>query len=105
MDQIITLVGMFTNFLVGYITKKSTKSGDFIRKVIPALTFVVALITQMVAAATSALPPQTVPAVAMAGFFGTFGKGFLDIFVNSLIQTFVVTGVHSTQKNAREALR
>lgn len=103
MDQIITLLGMVVNFGVGYITKKSTKTGDFIRKIIPAITFAVALVTQMVAAASSALPPETAPAVAMAGFFGTFGKGFLDIFVNSLIQTFVVTGAHSTQKNLRGA--
>jgi len=105
MDQIIVLVGMLTSFVVGYLAKKSTNTADKIRKLIPIGNIVIGIITQMLASANSALPPETAPAVAMAGFFGSFGKGLLDTIINGIIQGLLVTGVHSTQKNVREAAK
>lgn len=104
-EQVVTLVGMLVNFVVGYVVSKNAAAGATIRKIIPAINFGLALVTQIVASAQAAIPPETVPAVALAGFFGTFGKGFLDILVNSLIQTFVVTGAHSSQKNILQAIK
>jgi len=103
MDQIIVLVGMLTSFVVGYLAKKSTSTTDKLRKFIPIGNIVVGVITQMLASANAALPPETAPAASMAGFFGTFGKGLLDTLINGVLQGLLVTGAHSTQKNVREA--
>jgi hypothetical protein len=43
--------------------------------------------------------------ILYAGFFGTFGKGFLDIFVNALLQTLIVTGAHSAPKNVMQGIK
>jgi hypothetical protein len=98
------MAGMLVNFIVGFVVSKNAAAGATIRKLIPAINFVLALVTQIVASANSALPPA-VPAVAMAGFFGTFGKGFLDTLLNALIQTLVVTGAHSGTKNVYQGVK
>lgn len=101
MDQIIVVVGMLTNFVLSYLVKKNAGTAISVRKVVPVLNIAIGILTQMVASANAVVPP-TAPTVAMAGFFGTFGRGFLDIVLNGIIQGLLTTGVHSTQKNLRQ---
>ncbi len=98
--EIITILGVGLNFILAYLVKKG--AGPTLRKMIPILNVAVGVMTQIGAAATQATT-NVVPAVAVAGFFGTFGRGFLDCFVNGLIQGLLTTGVHSTQKNLVQA--
>lgn len=92
--EVVTVLGMALNFLASYLVKKGTTFG----KVIPVLNIVIGILTQVAAAMTQATP-AVAPAVAVAGIFGTFGKGFLDAFVNGIIQGILTTGIHSSQKN------
>lgn len=100
--ELVTLVGIGLNFIIAYWVKKN--GTVLIKKTIPIGNIIIGIVTQWVAAANQ----QTVavaPAVALAGFFGTFGKGFLDIVINGLIQALITTGAHSTQKNITEAIK
>lgn len=101
MDQIIVVVGMAFNFILAQIVKKNAGTATSIKKLIPILNIMVGAVTQLIASINQTVP-DIAPAVAMAGFFGSFGKGLLDILVNGLIQGLIVTGAHSTQKNVRQ---
>ena len=102
---IVTLIGFVLNFVLAYFIKKG--AAPTIRKLIPILNLAVGLLTQIGAAMTQVAAPTggTEPAVAVAGFFGTYGKGFLDIVINGLIQGLLTTGIHSAKKNVAEALK
>lgn len=103
MDQVIVLIGMIVQLGTGFIASKV--GAEKLRKFIPTMNFVLALFTQIVASFQAGVPAGTEPTAIHAGFFGDFGKGFLDIFVNSLIQTFVVTGAHSAVKNTQQGIK
>jgi hypothetical protein len=85
MDPIFTSVGSIVALVVGTFLKKNP---NFANRLIPIVTFVISLLTQIVAATN-----------AEAGVFGDIVKNFGNIFVNALLQTFFTTGVHSTSKN------
>lgn len=78
------------------------------RKLIPTINFVISTISQMVAAFAAGLGPEpaVTPAVAVmqAGFLATFKNVFVDILVNSFLQTVILTGTHSGIKNTKEAI-
>lgn len=81
------------------------------RKLIPTINMVISTASQMLASFAAGLgpAPAVVPtaavAVVHAGIFATFGNIFLDVFLNSLMQTAMVTGGHSMVKNTVEAHR
>lgn len=106
MEQLVTAVGMVVQFIVSYLIAKNPATGDRLRKLIPVLTFPLAIITQVIASANAALPPEigaSAP-VIYAGFFGTFGRGFLDTLWNALLQQLILTGAHSGTKNVIQGL-
>lgn len=88
--------------LIPMLVKKL--GSDRARKLIPAGNLVLSIVTQMWAAFGEAVPPVVEPAAYyQAGFLSSLGNTFLDIVVNSLLQTFLVTGAHSAAKNTLEA--
>ena len=87
MDPAFTSIGSVVALVVGYFLKKNP---DFANRLIPAVTFLISLLTQIVA--------TTQPAQAAINLGGVF-HGFGSILVNALIQTLLTTGVHSTAKN------
>ena len=87
MDPIFTSIGTILALIVGYFLKKNP---NFQNRFIPIATFIISLLTQIVA---TAQPAQA--AINLGGIFSGFG----NILVNSLIQTLLATGAHSVGKN------
>lgn len=100
-QQITVLIAMLIQFATGYVTHKV--GNDKVRKLIPIPLFVISLLTQIVTGFQSAAGPAA--AALHAGVFGTFGGKFLDILVNSIIQTLIPVGGFSAQKNVREGVQ
>jgi hypothetical protein len=77
-----------------------------LRKLVPLGNGIISLVTQLWTGFSTAAAPSIAPAgYVEAGFFGSFGPAFLDILINSVLQTFLVTGAHSAAKNTREGLK
>jgi uncharacterized membrane protein YfbV (UPF0208 family) len=90
-DPIFTSIGSIVALLVGAYLKRKP---DFAKKFIPIVTFVISLLTQIVAAGT-----------AEAGIFDGVVKGFGNIFINALLQALLTTGAHSAGKNVAQGLK
>src|SRR4029077_1356680 len=95
-----TLVMMVLQIIWPFVLK--SKMGPAMLKMTPLVNQVLSIITQVVAVVF----PQTTPvALKTAGLLQHFGNTFLDILVNSLIQTLLVTGVHSAPKNTIQGVQ
>ena len=102
-DQIVVLAVMILQLLWPVLVPKI--GAERLRKLVPLGNSIISLVTQLWAGFTQAIPPpDAANTTVVAGFFGTFGPTFLDVLVNSLIQTFVVTGAHSAVKNTKQGL-
>lgn len=103
--DLVTVAGMLVQLIGSFIAGKTI--GTKARKFIPLANGVLSVVTQLIAAFATGLGPQPVaaPAVAMASIFGSFGNVFLDIFVKSLLQTWAVTGIHSSAKNTVQGIQ
>lgn len=86
MDPLITSIGSIVALIVGNRLKANPA---FVNRYIPIATFVISLLTQIVAATNAQA------AIHLGGVFSSFG----NILINSLIQTFLTTGAHSVTKN------
>lgn len=86
MDPIFTSIGSIVALVVGMYLKRKP---DFANRFIPIVTFVISLLTQIVAAA------QPAEAAFLGGVFRNFGNVLLD----ALLQTLLTTGAHSAGKN------
>ena len=86
MDPLITGIGSVIALFAGSRLKANPA---FKNKYIPICTFIISLLTQIVAASQAQAAIQ----------FGTIFHDFGNIFVRSLLQTFMTTGVHSVGKN------
>jgi len=102
-EGLVTLIGFVLNVGLAYLVKKNM--GGTISKLIPVLNIAVGVLTQVVNAATQATATTVPAAYAVAGFFGTFGKGFADAFINGLLQGLLTTGLHSSAKNLGQAAK
>lgn len=115
--SVITIVTMVLQWIGSFFAARTF--GLTARKFIPLLNFIVSTLSQLIAAFSVGMGPGPAPSVAhatfgvemeyaayqYAGFFGSIGNVFVDIFVNSLLQTLVVVGGHSAQKNTREGIK
>jgi ABC-type antimicrobial peptide transport system permease subunit len=103
--DLITVAAMVIQLVGGFIAGKTL--GIQARKFIPLANGVLSIATQLLAAFSTGLGPAPVaaPAVAMASIFGSFGNTFLDILVKAVLQTWVVTGAHSSVKNTTEGVK
>ena len=103
-EQIVVAIVMVSQFLWPILIPKI--GAERLKKMVPLGNLLVSLVTQLWTGFASAAQPAITPTAYMtAGFFGTFGPTLLDVLVNSLIQTFVVTGAHSAQKNVRQGAK
>lgn len=89
--NLITAIGTILALLVGGWIKRSGKSS----KIIPWITLVISILTQLTNNATDA--HASTGGLMLVGF--SLG-GFLKVLAESLLQTFITTGIHSTAKNA-----
>lgn len=86
MDPLITGIGSVIALVIGNRLKANPA---FANKYIPLATFVISLMTQIVSAS------QAQAAIHFGGIASSFG----NILINSILQTFLTTGAHSTAKN------
>lgn len=102
--SIIVIATMVLQWVGSFAAARSW--GTKARKLIPMINLIISTAAQLVAAFATGLGPEPTAAVDVqyAGFFAKFGDRLLDVLVNSLIQSFVVTGAHSTVKNTKEAV-
>lgn len=92
MDPTITAIGSVIALIIGNYLKRKP---EFLNKNIPYVTFVISFLTQLIAASTA----NASTGVIEASIFGGLGGTFLNILKDTLIQTFLTTGIHSAAKN------
>jgi len=104
MFNMTTLIGLVISWIAGVILKKNP---DFKNKLIPIVSFVIAILTQAVAAfqgqPTGALGMMDVNPTLLVG--SIFSQAWFKIILQAAVQTVMATGGHSTVKNVLEGLK
>jgi hypothetical protein len=105
---IVTIAVMVAQWIGSFVAGKQWNATA--RKFLPLANFAVSVAAQLLAAFATGLGPTPTVAPALAstmvyaGFFGSFGKTLLDVVLNAVIQTLVVTGGHSAVKNTKQGI-
>lgn len=105
MLNLTTLIGIVITLVVGVVLKKWP---SFPNKFIPVASFVISILTQLINGFQQAPPPAPVHAMAIGYtmLVGSFlSSGFVKLLLNSLLQTLIATGTHSTAKNVVQGLK
>lgn len=106
MLNVPTIVGLIVSWAAGWLWKNHS---DWANKAIPVMTFIISLITQIVAALTQAQPPVPTHAFSPAVLPLLVGSihlgGLLDVVLKAVIQWALATGAHSGAKNVVELVR